>query len=235
MGKGKSAADRWRPSAERAKSDRANLVQADRRAETASCRLALAVLVAVFSVRLLFFESRWFDPDEFEHLHAAWCTANGLVPYRDFFEHHTPWLYYGLAPLFRVFRADADPNAAIKAITAARGLCLVVAAVALWGLVSIGKAWMGALAGLAGAVFLAGMPVFLDKTPGGRRRDSPWLCYSVSGRAVGRFSLWERAVWPGFGASSLAEPAETGWGSSFPPRWVGHRSDRGERRVDGPN
>ena len=44
---------------------------------------------------------RAFDPDEFQHSHAAWCVFRGMLPYRDFFEHHTPWYYYALAPFYR--------------------------------------------------------------------------------------------------------------------------------------
>jgi hypothetical protein len=41
------------------------------------------------------------DPDESQHLHAAWLVASGRVPYRDFWENHTPLFYYLLAPLTR--------------------------------------------------------------------------------------------------------------------------------------
>lgn len=43
------------------------------------------------------------DPDESQHLHAAWLVASGRVPYRDFWENHTPLFYYLLAPLTRWF------------------------------------------------------------------------------------------------------------------------------------
>jgi Dolichyl-phosphate-mannose-protein mannosyltransferase len=39
------------------------------------------------------------DPDESQHLHAAWLVAQGRVPYRDFWEHHMPLFHYALAPL----------------------------------------------------------------------------------------------------------------------------------------
>ncbi len=37
--------------------------------------------------------------DEFEHLHASWLVSIGKIPYRDFFEHHHPLLWYLSAPL----------------------------------------------------------------------------------------------------------------------------------------
>jgi hypothetical protein len=41
------------------------------------------------------------DADESQHLHAAWLVGQGQVPYRDFWENHTPLLYCALAPLTR--------------------------------------------------------------------------------------------------------------------------------------
>jgi len=41
---------------------------------------------------------RGFDPDELEHLHAAFCLHSGQIPYRDFFEHHAPALYWLAQP-----------------------------------------------------------------------------------------------------------------------------------------
>src|SRR5215831_4152264 len=41
------------------------------------------------------------DPDESQHLHAAWLVGQGRVPYRDFWEHHMPLLHYALAPVTR--------------------------------------------------------------------------------------------------------------------------------------
>ena len=41
--------------------------------------------------------------DEFEHLHASWLVSSGKVPYRDFFEHHHPLLWYISAPVVKAF------------------------------------------------------------------------------------------------------------------------------------
>lgn len=57
--------------------------------------LTLAVLIHVIEIH-----SRGIDPDELEHLHAAFLVWLGDVPYRDFFEHHGPAFYYAAQPLF---------------------------------------------------------------------------------------------------------------------------------------
>lgn len=46
---------------------------------------------------------RGIDPDELEHLHAAFCVSQGQLPYRDFFEHHAPALYFAAWPAFALF------------------------------------------------------------------------------------------------------------------------------------
>ncbi|MBR6412528.1 MAG: glycosyltransferase family 39 protein [Alphaproteobacteria bacterium] len=38
--------------------------------------------------------------DDFEHLASGWFIFNGYVPYRDFFQHHHPLLWYLMTPVF---------------------------------------------------------------------------------------------------------------------------------------
>ncbi len=68
-------------------------------------RLAAAVVALLVALplllRLALVERRGFNPDELEHLHFAWNVSTGKVPYRDYFDHHTPALHYALAPLLR--------------------------------------------------------------------------------------------------------------------------------------
>lgn len=39
--------------------------------------------------------------DNVEHIHATWLIATGKVPYRDFFQHHHPLLWYMFAPFIK--------------------------------------------------------------------------------------------------------------------------------------
>ena len=62
--------------------------------------IGITVLGAVVLVlRVLSLHRRFFDLDEFQHLHMAWLMAQGLVPYVDFYEHHTPLLHLLLMPI----------------------------------------------------------------------------------------------------------------------------------------
>jgi hypothetical protein len=44
--------------------------------------------------------------DNVEHIHATWLISQGKVPYRDFFQHHNPLIWYLFSPLFKLL-----PNA----------------------------------------------------------------------------------------------------------------------------
>jgi len=70
--------------------------------------LLAALVVGPLWARLKLLHVRGFNPDEFEHLHASWLVASGHLPYRDFFEHHTPGLYYLLAPPLRALDVEGS-------------------------------------------------------------------------------------------------------------------------------
>lgn len=41
--------------------------------------------------------------DNVEHIHSTWLVAQGKIPYRDFFQHHNPLLWYIFAPFIKFF------------------------------------------------------------------------------------------------------------------------------------
>lgn len=49
---------------------------------------------------------RPMDHDEVEHLHSAWLVGQGQIPFRDFWQHHSPMMYVLFAPLVK---AGIDP------------------------------------------------------------------------------------------------------------------------------
>lgn len=62
------------------------------------------------SVTLLFFMSlnRFFDHDEFEAMHTTWKMFMGQDIYKDFIQHHHPFTYYTLLPLYALFGGTTD-------------------------------------------------------------------------------------------------------------------------------
>ena len=93
--------------------------------------MAIGIAVAAFAARFVLLRTRSFNPDEFEHLHGAWCISKGLLPYRDYFEHHTPWLHALLALVMQWFRPEQSFENAVACIVFARLLMIGVSALAL--------------------------------------------------------------------------------------------------------
>ncbi len=63
----------------------------------------MSLVAAMLALRVGFAINGRIDADESQHLHAAWLVGQGQVPYRDFWEHHSPLAYCALAPLTRVY------------------------------------------------------------------------------------------------------------------------------------
>ncbi|MCM8756904.1 MAG: hypothetical protein NC823_00285, partial [Candidatus Omnitrophica bacterium] len=59
-----------------------------------------ALVTAFFWLSLGYW--RYFDDDEFQHIHFAWLLSQGLVPFRDFFEHHIPFYHLLVSPLMHL-------------------------------------------------------------------------------------------------------------------------------------
>lgn len=106
---------------------------------------------------------RDFDPDEFQHLHAAWNVSKGLIPYVDFFGHHTPGLWFLLAPLIRFYQPDTDFSSAVRLLFVCRILMWALSGLILVFTWKLGKLWRGTDVGAGAAVLLASTLMFLEK------------------------------------------------------------------------
>ena len=124
----------------------------------------LLVTVGFFVARIPVLLVRDFDPDEFEHAHAAWCVFRGMIPYKDFFEHHTPFYYYLLSPFFHWFQVDLSFESARHFLLFGRGLSLLLTILSVLIVYRIGCLWQNRKVGLLAALFLVGQPVFFQKT-----------------------------------------------------------------------
>jgi hypothetical protein len=135
----------------------------------------LALAIGGLALHALWLSTtRPFALDEFTYAHAGWQMAQGQLPYRDFFAHHTPLLWQLLAPI------AAATTTASGYLAAARW-----AAVAGW-LLQLGLVWrllrprIGGRhgdAGWAGIYALLG-PLALLAMPG-------WLDHAIELRPDG--------------------------------------------------
>ena len=123
--------------------------------------LTVAVASALRAGRMF---TRGFDPDEFQHLHGGWCLAHGLWPYRDYFEHHTPWLWLAIAPFFALFDVDRDPDRAVAFVLASRAAMWLLGTVALVLTFHLGRMWAGGRVGWLAAALLSVTVAFVEKS-----------------------------------------------------------------------
>ena len=118
----------------------------------------LTILVVGFGViRLALAERHGFHADELQHLHSAWCISKSLIPYQDYFEHHTPWLHFILASEFDRFRIETDLGDVSRLMFFARRLIWLSMTAVVAMTYTLGALWRGRLLGLAAAVFVSGI------------------------------------------------------------------------------
>ena len=125
---------------------------------------ALALIAIPFLTRLWLLRSRGFNPDEFQHLHSAWCISQGMLPYLDYFEHHTPWLHFSLAGFLTFFDVESRIEDAIHFIFFARGFMWVLTGAILVLTFQLAKLWRGARTAWVGTLLLSNTVMFWSKT-----------------------------------------------------------------------
>lgn len=76
--------------------------------------------------------------DNFEHLRMSWLVSQGYVPYRDFFEHHHPLMWYAFAPIIKVL-----PHDIIIALYSARVSALIARILMFYFIYLILKRFLG--------------------------------------------------------------------------------------------
>jgi len=123
------------------------------------------ILVTMFYLwRLWLLQTLTINRDEFEHMHAAWLISRGLIPYRDFFEHHTPGFWLMLAPLYRWYPVEQNPDTAIAFIFMARRLSMVFAGLCLALTWVLARMWGGNRVAWLAVVILSAYVSFMYKT-----------------------------------------------------------------------
>ena len=114
-------------------------------------------IAAAFVLRAELLPSRFFDPDELEHLQASFLISHGWTPHKDFFEHHNHLLHYLLLPLL-----PAAPGP--ETIFAARLFMLILTGGILLATGAGARALAPPLGGFLAAAWLSLDFVFLSKT-----------------------------------------------------------------------
>lgn len=105
-------------------------------------------------IRLL---GRGFDPDELEHLHAAFCLFLGQIPYRDVFEHHAPALYWLAQPVLLI----TGPN--LAALWGLRLLMWLLATLAVFATTRVARSVLPSVGACLTPGLLLGSSIFFSK------------------------------------------------------------------------
>jgi len=101
---------------------------------------------------------RTLNADEFQHLHGAWMVHLGFVPYRDFWENHTPLLYYVVAPILALLGEGVTSVLVVRGILSAVGLAI------LWIVYRLTRLVHDHQTAIFSVVFLSYVDMFLQKT-----------------------------------------------------------------------
>jgi hypothetical protein len=118
-------------------------------------RRALLVCAAILAgLRVLTLFKLNFNSDEPQHLHVVWAWANGLLPYRDVFDNHTPLFHLLFAPLFRLCGETA------RILIYMRLAMLPLFAATLGGVFLIGARLFSWRVGAWAAIFAGACPWF---------------------------------------------------------------------------
>ena len=135
-------------------------------------RWLAGLFLVLLGLRVLYACNMSFNSDEPQHLHVVWAWANGLLPYRDIFDNHTPLFHILCAPVFRLFGETA------MILIYMRLAMIPLFAASLYFVMKIGGQLFSRRAGLWAAVFIGFAPFFFLKTVEFRTDDlwtAVWL------------------------------------------------------------
>ncbi|MEA3145055.1 MAG: hypothetical protein QOI53_476 [Verrucomicrobiota bacterium] len=65
--------------------------------------IGVALLLILLGLRWFYVNDQPWNSDEPQHLHVVWAWANGMLPYKDVFDNHSP-LFQDLCASFRSTR-----------------------------------------------------------------------------------------------------------------------------------
>ena len=120
--------------------------------------IVLVLIGLSLLIRGYLLANMWLGTDETQHLHATWAVTQGQLPYRDFWENHTPLLYYCLSPLILLL------DEGVEIIFIARGIMFLLTLGILYTTYKIAKTCYGTQVAILGVLLLTYMVIFTTMT-----------------------------------------------------------------------
>src|SRR5262249_33462381 len=130
----------------------------------------------LIALKIAYASSLRIDSDETQHLHVVWGWANGLLPYRDLFDNHSPLFQFLYSPLVRMLGERAD------IVVPMRLAVIPLYLICLWLAYKLGRLLFERRLGLWAAVLAGAFPTFFIKSSE-FRTDDLWA-------AVWLFAVW---------------------------------------------
>lgn len=116
------------------------------------------VAAAIFTLILIlhwFYLNRFrWDSDEPQHLHVVWAWANGLLPYRDVFDNHSPLFHWLCSPVFALLGERPD------IVIPMRWLMVPLFLISLWCVYKLGATVFRPRVGLWAAISTGLLPKY---------------------------------------------------------------------------
>src|SRR5271165_4072286 len=144
---------------------------------TVEIALGVAVILILLGLRWFYVTTQPWNSDEPQHLHVVWAWANGLLPYKDVFDNHSPLFQAMSAPLFRLLGERAD------IVVAMRWAMLPIAVLLIGTTYWIGARLFSVRAGFWGALLAASFPDLYAKL-GEYRPDPFWAALWLGSLAI---------------------------------------------------
>jgi Dolichyl-phosphate-mannose-protein mannosyltransferase len=116
--------------------------------------LAAGLFALIFVLHWLYLKNFRWDSDEPQHLHLVWAWANGLLPYRDVFDNHSPLFHWLCSPVFAWLGERPD------IVTPMRWMMVPLFLISLWCVYMLGATVFSPRVGLWAAVSTALEPKY---------------------------------------------------------------------------
>ena len=133
----------------------------------------LIVFCGMFLYRC--FNSIYIISDTIEHMQASLAVYQGMVPYRDFFEHHNPLLWYLFAPISNLFYGNANIIKIYRII----GVCIYFLCIYVFYRINAKYIYKDKKISLFSVLFLISVPALWDDA--NLRPDSFMLLFFLIG------------------------------------------------------
>ncbi|MBI3610148.1 MAG: glycosyltransferase family 39 protein [Nitrospirae bacterium] len=120
-----------------------------------SDRAVVSALFGVIALLRIVYAFRYrIDSDEPQHLHVVWGWTQGLLPYRDLFDNHTPLFHMLFAPFLAVLGERPDILFLMRLAMVPLGIVI------LWSTYAIGRELFSSRVGLWAAALTGFVPSF---------------------------------------------------------------------------